>query len=161
MMGAGKSTVGPLVAERLGLAFVDLDERVATAAGTTIAELFASEGEAGFRAREREAVAGVAGAEAVVACGGGAVLAADNVARMRESGLVVWLGAPVPVLRRRVGSGKGRPLLAGDDPAGDVERILAARRGAYAAAAHHRVETAGRRVEEVAGEVVRLWKRYA
>lgn len=158
-MGAGKSAVGPIVAGRLGLVFVDLDERVAAAAGRTVAEVFAVEGEAGFRRREGEAVAEVAGEGAVVACGGGVVLSPGSVARLRESGLVVWLDAPVEVLRERVGAAEGRPLLRGE--AGPrLAEIGQARQGAYAAAAHHRVMTAGRTPEEVAEEVVLLWKRY-
>lgn len=158
-MGVGKSAVGPLVAARLGLPFVDLDERVATAAGDTLAGVFAAEGEAGFRRREGEALDRVAGAAAVVACGGGVVLSPENVARLRESGLVVWLDAPSAVLRERVGMGEGRPLLAGA-PGERLDQILRARQEAYAAAAHHRVDTAGRAPDEVAEEVVRLWRRF-
>ena len=159
MMGAGKSAVGPLVALRLGLSFVDLDERVAERAGLAIDALFAAEGEAGFRRREREVVAEAAGEAAVVACGGGVVLCPESVARMRSSGLVVWLDAPPEALRERVGAGEGRPLLAGG-LGGRLEGMLEARQPAYAAAAHHRVSTAGRTPEEVAEEVARLWKRY-
>lgn len=160
MMGAGKSTVGALIARRLDRPFVDLDERVAARAGRPVSEIFAVEGEAGFRARESAAVAETAGEEAVVACGGGVVLAAENVARLRESGLVVWLDARVPTLEERVGAGASRPLLAAGGAGGCLAEIAAARAPAYAAAAHHRVETDGRTPQGAAEEVVRLWKRY-
>lgn len=158
-MGAGKSTVGALAAARLGLPFVDLDERVAEAAGRPVAGIFAAEGEAGFRVRETAAVMETAGHEAVVACGGGVVLAAENVARLRESGIVVWLDAPVSALAGRVGAGEDRPLLAAGRAAGCLQEIAAARAAAYAAAAHHRVHTDGRTPEETAEEVIRLWKQ--
>jgi len=157
MMGAGKSTVGMLAARALGLPFVDLDERIASEAGVTVVEIFSVEGEAGFRRRERAAVAAVAGTAAVVACGGGAVLAEENVARLRESGLVVWLDAPAAELEERVAGGTGRPLLSRGE--GCLGSMLAGRTAAYTAAAHHRVETAGRRPEEVTEEVVKLWRR--
>jgi shikimate kinase len=160
MMGAGKSTVGPLVAERLGVPFVDLDAEVAAAAGKPIPEVFATEGEAGFRRRESVALAATAGAVAVVACGGGAVVLAENVERMRASGMVTWLEAPAEVLEARVGDRAGRPLLAGDEVAQGLRDLAAARGGAYAAAAHHRVGTAGRTAEEVATEVVRRWNEW-
>jgi len=156
MMGAGKSTVGMLAAGELGLPFVDLDERVAAEAGMAVQEIFAAEGEDGFRRRERAAVAAVAGTAAVVACGGGVVLVEENVARLRASGRVVWLDAPAAELEDRVAGGAGRPLLSGG--AGGLGPILAARSAAYAAAAHCRVETAGRRPGEVTEEVVRLWR---
>jgi shikimate kinase len=159
MMGVGKSTVGPRAAGELGLPFVDLDERVAAEAGMTVPEIFAAEGEKGFRRRERAAVAAVAGMTAVVACGGGVVLAEESVARLRASGTVVWLDAPAAELAERVAGGAGRPLLSGGEASGALGRILAGRSAAYAAAAHHRVETAGRRPEEVTEEVVALWKR--
>jgi shikimate kinase len=159
MMGVGKSTVGARAAGELGLPFVDLDERVEAEAGMTVSEIFAAEGEDGFRRRERAAVAAVAGATAVVACGGGVVLAEESVARLRASGTVVWLAAPAGELEERVAGGAGRPLLSGGEASVPLDRILAGRSAAYAGAAHHRVETAGRRPEEVAEEVVGLWRR--
>jgi len=155
-MGAGKSTVGMLAAGELGIPFVDLDERVATEAGMEVQEIFAVEGEDGFRRRERAAVAAVAGTAAVVACGGGVVLAEENLVRLRASGTVVWLDAAVSELEERVAGSAGRPLLSGGS--GGLGPILAARSAVYAAAAHYRVETAGRGPDAVTEEVVRLWR---
>lgn len=156
MMGAGKSTVGPLVAQRLGRAFVDLDGVIAAAAGRSIPAVFAAEGEAGFRRREAAALETAAGTEAVVACGGGIVVDPANAARLRESGRVAWLAAPAAVLADRVGDGVGRPLAGARGS--EIEPRLAARESAYQAVAHCRVETAGRTPEEVAEEVVRWWR---
>jgi len=155
MMGAGKSTVGPLVAKRLGRGFVDLDGAIATAAGRPISELFAAAGEAGFRRREAAMLAEAAGLEVVVACGGGIVMDPANVALMRRTGMVAWLAAPAAVLAARVGDGAGRPM-AGETGA-EVAALLASREAAYATAAHWRVETAGRTPAEIAEEVVRRW----
>jgi shikimate kinase len=157
MMGSGKSAVGRAAAERLGEPFVDLDEEITAAAGRPISAVFADEGEACFRAAEAEAVAAVAGRRAVVAVGGGAVLTERSRRLMRETGTVVWLDAEVGELVARVGGGQGRPLLAGPDTAGTLAALAAERRPAYRAAAHHRVETSGRGLDEVVEEVTVLW----
>jgi shikimate kinase len=159
LMGSGKSTVGPLVAVRLGLPFIDLDAEVASAAGGSVAEVFTAEGEAGFRRREAAALATVAGTAAVVACGGGVVVDADNVARMRAGGRVVWLEAPPRVLAARVGRGEGRPLLGGGRVDGRLRRLRAERAAAYAAAADGRVATEGLTPSQVADKVVRWWNQ--
>lgn len=155
MMGAGKTVSGRRVAEKLGLPFVDLDDEVEASAGMSIPEIFSEKGENTFRALEHAAVAARAGSACVVACGGGVVLDEANRSVMRESGTVVWLDAPDDVLASRVGSGVGRPLLAGD-PIRRLEEVSASRRHLYEQTAHVRVDAVGT-IEEVAAEVEAAW----
>lgn len=109
-MGAGKSTVGAIIADRLGWDFVDLDEVIAREAGRTIGSLFETEGEYGFRLREKEALARVcAGSRQVIAPGGGAILDPENIRLMAVSATVVVLHAPPEKLWRRV-QDTDRPL---------------------------------------------------
>lgn len=158
MMGSGKSAVGRFLAERLGRPFVDTDALVEAAAGCTVAELFAREGEAAFRDREAAVIAAVAARDRqVVATGGGAVLRPENRALLRASGLVIWLDAPPEALlqRARAQGIERRPLLAGEDPLGKLRSLAASRAAAYAAAAHLRVQTDGRTVAAVAEEILK------
>jgi shikimate kinase len=117
MMGSGKSTVGRLVADRLGRPFYDIDDVVEQTGRASIAEIFGLEGEIGFREREKRAAADVATRPAgVVATGGGIVLDPDNVATMRSSGKTVLLAVDPEVLSRRIGDSEDRPLLTdGED----------------------------------------------
>ena len=161
MMGAGKSTVGPLVARRLGWSFVDTDDLVERSTGRTVPELFAS-GQALFRAEESRALeAALAGASpVVVSVGGGAVVDPHNRALLSRAGLVVWLRASPETLARRVGSGTGRPLLSGStDPLEPLARIEAERRPLFAEVATEVVDVDGVPVKAAAELVVALAKR--
>jgi len=156
-MASGKSTVGRLVAERLGWEFRDLDEIIVAAAGKTIPELFADEGEAGFRAREADAVRAAAGLRrTVVATGGGAACREENLAALLGSGVVVTLEVGPDEVLRRAGDPATRPLLAtAADPRAAVLELQRAREPFYARA-HARVETDGRAPEQVAADVLRV-----
>lgn len=128
MMGAGKSTIGRLCAVRLGRTFLDTDEMVEGFAGTSVAEVFAAEGEEAFRALERRAVADACARlePLVVACGGGAVLEPANREALLATGFVVWLQAPAAILAARVGQTGGRPLLDTTAAGPDMDRAKAA-----------------------------------
>jgi shikimate kinase len=156
-MGTGKSTVGAVLATRLGRAFVDLDDRIIVDAGATIPEIFSSEGEAGFRRREAAMLARVCGEGAqVVSVGGGAPAHGDNVERLLAAGVVVCLTATVDELLARVGDGESRPLLAGLPPQGRraaIEKLLAARRPFYERA-HLTVDTSARPPSKIVGEIL-------
>lgn len=132
-MGAGKSTVGRELAQRLGFPYLDSDEQVARRTGRSVPELFIERGEAAFRAEEKRALAEAVTSDqpVVVSVAGGAVLDPDNRHRLRQGGTVVWLRADLSTLAARVGAGEGRPLL-GDDPAAALQRLYEQRRPIYA-----------------------------
>ena len=165
LMGVGKSTVGKRCAELLDRAVVDTDELIVATAGVPFDELWAAEGEQGFRARERVAVAAAVASPVplVISCGGGPVTDPDNRRTLRAAGIVVWLTADPATLAARVGGGSTRatrPLLAGDDaPVGTLERLATLRAPAYEAAAHAVVDTTGRTIEEVADGVLEEFAR--
>jgi shikimate kinase len=158
LMGAGKTTVGAACATRLARPFVDTDDVVEANTGMTVAELFAHEGEARFRKLERQAVVDACAtlAPAVIACGGGAVVDADNRLRLHRAGFVVWLQAAPTTLMARVKAGSGRPLLEGRGTA-TLERLAVVRAAAYEASADALVDTDGRTVHEVVDAVLEVY----
>ncbi len=156
LMGAGKSTVGPIVAARMGRPFVDTDEIVEATAGRTVAEIFATDGEGEFRAMERVAVADACASPEplVISCGGGAALDRANRRVLGASGVVVWLRASPERLAARVAETGDRPLLADGSPVETLRRLEALRAGAYEAVADVAIDTESSTPEAVAERVL-------
>src|SRR6188472_2210458 len=135
MMGAGKSSIGRKLAQRLNLPFVDADTEIEHAAGMSISEIFAKHGEPYFRAGETRVIARLLdGGPQVLATGGGAFMSADTRNAIRLKGVSVWLRATVDVLNRRIKRRGDRPLLKGTDPAETLRRLLDEREPVYAMA---------------------------
>ena len=135
MMGAGKSSVGRPLAEALGYRFLDADAVLEQVTGRSIAEIFAADGEEGFRTLEAAVLNQLASWHSlVVATGGGVVGRPENWGHLRQ-GVVIWLDAPEALLLKRLrGDPTPRPLLADADPAARLAALLAARRPLYALA---------------------------
>lgn len=130
-MGAGKTTIGRLLAKNLGRDFFDSDHYVERNAGADIAWIFEKEGEAGFRVRETRALAKLTQKPSIVlATGGGAVITAQNRALLRR-GLVIYLNASVQVQLERTQKDKARPLLQNSDPLEKLSELYSARDHLY------------------------------
>jgi shikimate kinase len=148
-MGAGKSTVGRLLAERWGVAFRDTDSDIEAMAGKSIGEVFVEDGEAHARSLERTAVAAaMAEHPGVLSLGGGAVLSEETRRRL-EGARVLFLRVGLAEAVKRVGLGVGRPLLLGNVRA-RVKALMEERDPLYREVATHTVDTDGRTPDEVA-----------
>ena len=135
LMGAGKTSVGRRLAEKLNLPFVDADHEIAVAAGKSIPEIFADHGEDYFREGERRVIARLLedGAQ-VLATGGGAYMNSETRERIRNLGISIWLKADLDLLMKRVSKRNDRPLLQQDDPAKVLQRLIDTRYPVYATA---------------------------
>jgi shikimate kinase len=157
MMGSGKSSVGRVLAQRLDRPLIDSDAVIEQRTGRTVREIWATDGEAAFRALEAEALTDALEAPepAVIAAAGGVVLSERNRRALAASGAhVVWLSADVDVLLGRVRNGMHRPLLD-DDPEGVLRDMFEARRRLYREVADAIVSVDHRSVHDVAHAVLR------
>jgi shikimate kinase len=153
--GSGKSTVGALLAERLGMEFVDVDAVIEERIGKSVAEIFADDGEPAFRKLEEDTTAEQLRRPGVLALGGGAVLSAATRKALRDH-QVVWLRVGVPAALHRVGLDTARPLLLGN-VRGRLIKLLGERTPLYDEVAVARVDTDDSRPEEVVDAIVRIW----
>jgi len=155
-MGVGKTEVGRLVAERLGLAFVDLDDMVINRAGKSVAAIFEEDGEPRFRELERVVVEKVSARNGqVIACGGGTVLNPENLKKLRNSSTMILLTAdPETILRRVEGDGNSRPLLNASDRLERIRNLLSLRHRSYLEAADVVIDTSHRTPEEVVEDIL-------
>ena len=151
LMGAGKTSVGRLLARRLGKTFYDCDHEIERATGVKVGVIFEIEGEAGFRSRETKALAElVLRRNIVLATGGGAVLSAENCRLLADNGVVVYLRAAPADLWSRTRHDKSRPLLKTGDPLARLRELYDERDPLYSAVANIVVETGQQSVGSLA-----------
>jgi shikimate kinase len=153
-MGTGKTTVGRIVAERRGMSFVDMDDLIEEREAKSIDSIFAEDGEAHFRALERQLVKELAQSQGlVIGAGGGVVLNPDNIGDYEATGLVVCLTAPPDVILERVAKDSHRPLLEGGEKAQKIIGMLESRKALYGAIPFQ-VDTTKLTPDQVADEIV-------
>jgi shikimate kinase len=156
-MGAGKTTVGQRLAERLGWRFFDIDDEIVRREGMSIGDIFRTRGEPAFRALERQLTDAVCcEAKAVIAPGGGWILTHGALRRLPAGTVTVWLRvSPEEAVRRLGRDSIERPLLAGSDPLERAREILAAREPFYRGA-RHVIDVDGREPQDITEEIALL-----
>ena len=153
-MGAGKSSVGNRLAEKLGLEVIDTDDVIEEKSGMKISEIFSGFGEARFRELESEAVRRVSKLKShVIITGGGVVLNPENITALRKNGIIVYLHASPETIYQRVKNETHRPLLQVPDPLAKIRELLESRSQNYANN-DIEVDTTNLSVDEVVGEII-------
>ena len=163
MRGAGKTTIGRELATMLGGNYVDTDELIVRHAGKSIAEIFATEGEEGFRRRERDAIVEVVAIRPkVIGVGGGAILDEENVRLLRSVATLVWLTAPPEVLRQRMthdpNTPSFRPALTDRSGLAEIQHLLQVRTPYYQRAADVTIDTANEKPGVIAAAIMEKLK---
>lgn len=158
-MGAGKTTVGRLLANRLARQFIDSDHYIEQQTGADIPWIFAKEGESGFREREKKAIAELTEQpQIILATGGGVVTQESNCQLLNQRGLVIYLNATVDVQLARTMRDKSRPLLQQDNPKDVLSRLYAVRHPIYQSVAHIEVSTGHTYPKNMVNEIIEMIK---
>jgi shikimate kinase len=158
-MGTGKTTVGRILARKLGYRFIDVDDEIEREQGVTISHIFSEMGEPYFRQLERGLIKTLSLKEGlIISAGGGAVVDERNIEAMKQGGALVCLTATPDEIMKRVGNSSNRPLLQVPDPMAKIMELLSKREPFYLKA-DIIVDTTMKTPEEVAGEVIRLTSR--
>ena len=154
-MGAGKTTIGRMLARQLGMDFFDSDHEIEKRTGVNIPLIFEIEGEEGFRKREKTAISNLtAMSDIVMAAGGGAILKKANRKALSESGIVIYLKASPEKLFRRTRKDTMRPLLQTDDPQKRIIDLLNKRDPLYREIADFIIDTDGLSIKKIIREIV-------
>lgn len=162
-MGAGKTTVGKLLAKEKGMNFVDTDERISAEQGKSIPDIFAEYGEPFFRDLETDLLRRMQNdtGHAVISVGGGMPVRKENRELLRSLGCVIYLSATKQTILGRVQSDGSRPMLNGDDLEKKVEELMRAREHLYKEAAHLDIRTDGRNVHQVIQIIEQETRKFA
>lgn len=159
-MGAGKSTIGRLLSQELGLEFHDSDREIETRSGTNIPWIFDVEGEEGFRQREETAIDELTRLDGIVlATGGGAVLREANRRHLKSRGTVVYLQTSIEQQLERTAKDRNRPLLQTENPRAVLERLIEQRDPLYRECCDLLIRTDRRHPRGVVNDIVRFLKR--
>jgi len=159
LMGAGKTTIGRLIAKQLGMVFYDSDHEIERKTGVKIPLIFELEGEAGFRRRETAAIEELSQLNNIVlATGGGAVLLSENRALLKNNGKIVYLRGSVHDLWLRTRNDKSRPLLQGGNIKQKLEQLYAERNPIYEGLADYIVDTGAQSAMEITHHIEQLLK---
>lgn len=159
-MGAGKTSVGKLLAKRMGYNFVDTDEMIEQSHHQTIKDIFASKGEAYFRELETDTIKNMMGAldRTILSTGGGLPIKDSNQDILRQLGVVIYLYSTKETTLERVSRDQTRPILAGDNIGHKIEQLLNERVPIYEKVAHIKIETDHRSFEEIIQEIMEKYK---
>jgi shikimate kinase len=157
LMGAGKTTIGRLLAKQMGREFYDSDHEIERKTGVKIPLIFELEGESGFRKRETTAIDELSQLDnVIVATGGGAVQLQENRDYLKKTGKVIYLRAKVNDLYQRTRNDKSRPLLQGANPKQKLEQLYVARDPIYSALADYIVDTGAQSANEITSRIEQL-----
>lgn len=160
-MGTGKTTIGRVVAYRLGFALMDSDHEIEHKYGKTIPQIFADQGEPAFRAMERDFVeTGHPATKTVIACGGGLIVQPGNLEALQKKGVIICLHASLETILKRTQGNKNRPLLDVDDPMERIRTLYAVREPIYKKAGSV-ILTDGRPMLDIVQHVMRAYRREA
>ena len=153
-MGSGKTAAGEIVAEKLGLRFVDIDKLIEEEQKMPISEIFSTFGEDYFRNLEKKMVTKISNEKnKIIATGGGVVLNPENMANLRKNGTIIWLAVSPEAARKRTKSDESRPLLQVTYPEKTIEELLSFRESLYAQA-DFKIETSNLLIDEVVKKIL-------
>jgi len=159
-MGAGKTTVGRLLAQKLSLTFIDSDHEIEKHTGVDIPLIFEKEGEEGFRKREADIIDELTQQRNIVlATGGGAVIKEENRKHLINRGLVIYLQADIKLLIRRTRKDRNRPLLQGPNPEKKLREIMQQREPLYRQTADHTIDTGKYSVQAIINQILEYQKK--
>ncbi len=159
--GTGKSTVGKLLASRLGKDFIDSDNYIESSTGKTIRHIFEEAGEEGFRKVEADAIAELSKMDnKVIAAGGGAVLRKDNVKNLKDKGFMILLEATPEIIHHRITldekTTQQRPSLTNKKPIDEIKHLMAQREQSYKSAADYTINTSRVSCKDIVNEIITI-----